>query len=128
MSILQSIKSDFLPRYRYYGRLRMRQGLLIISGIAMVVVLTLSAAGCAKRAPTSDPLGNITLVLPYPFSYAGAPTDKISVQYAVIEVARQAGIGYEWNTSSEKRHNQRNTGIGAGSRYFGAASSIRTWG
>jgi len=68
--------------------------------IAVVVVLAFSAAGCSKRASTADPLGNITLVPPYPSSYTGAPTDKISVQYAVIEVAKQAGVGYEWNTSA----------------------------
>jgi len=78
----------------------MRKRLLIESAIIMVIALALSAAGCSKKASVADPLGNITLVPPYPSSYPGAPTDKISVQYAVIEVARQAGIGYEWNTSA----------------------------
>jgi hypothetical protein len=35
----------------------------------------------------------------YPLSYAGAPTDKLSVQYAVIEIAKQAGLEYNWNES-----------------------------
>ena len=78
----------------------MRKILLIASAIALVGALGLSAAGCSKKAEVADPLGNITLVPPYPSAYPGAPTDKISVQYAVIEVARQAGIGYEWNTSA----------------------------
>jgi hypothetical protein len=35
----------------------------------------------------------------YPLSYPGAPTDKLSVQYAVIEIAKQAGLEYNWNES-----------------------------
>jgi hypothetical protein len=66
----------------------------------MVAVLALSASGCAKRVYTADPLGNRTLLPPCPSSYEEAPTDKISVQYAVIEIAKQAGVGYEWNISA----------------------------
>ena len=68
--------------------------------IALMIALGLSVAGCSKKAAVTDPIGNITLVPPYPSAYPGAPTDKISVQYAVIEVAKQAGIGYEWDTSA----------------------------
>ena len=35
----------------------------------------------------------------YPLSYPNAPTDKLSVQYAVIEIAKQAGLEYNWNES-----------------------------
>ncbi len=78
----------------------MRKRLLIAYTITVVIALALSAGGCSKKASVADPLGNITLVPPYPSSQPGAPTDKISVQYAVLEVARQAGIGYEWNASA----------------------------
>lgn len=78
----------------------MSNRLPITSAVIMVLALALSAAGCSRKASVADPLGNITLIPPYPPSYPGAPTDRISVQYAVIEVARQAGIGYEWNTSA----------------------------
>ncbi len=43
----------------------------------------------------------VILFQPYPSSYAGAPTDKISVQYAVIELGRQVGLRYDWNTSAK---------------------------
>lgn len=46
----------------------------------------------------------VTLVEPYPKSSPDAPTDKISVQYAVIEIAKQAGLDYDWDGS------QRNCG------------------
>lgn len=41
----------------------------------------------------------VTLQKPYPASYNGAPTDKISVQHAVIEVLKQAGLRYNWKES-----------------------------
>jgi len=41
----------------------------------------------------------VALTKPYPSSYRGAPTDRISVQYAVIELGKQAGFQYEWKES-----------------------------
>ncbi|MCE9554521.1 MAG: C-type lectin domain-containing protein [Planctomycetes bacterium] len=41
----------------------------------------------------------VTLVEPYPQSYPGAATDKITVQYAVMEMAKQAGRRYDFQTS-----------------------------
>ena len=41
----------------------------------------------------------VTLKRPYPESYAGARTDRMSVQYAVKELARQAGLAYDFKTS-----------------------------
>jgi len=79
----------------------LRNKLFVASIFTLIIALGLSTAGCSRQATVADPLGNITLVPPYPSSYPGAPTDKISVQYAVIEVARQAGIGYEWDSSAE---------------------------
>ena len=41
----------------------------------------------------------VTLTKPYPTSYKGAATDKIAVQYAVIELGKQAGLNYNWDES-----------------------------
>ncbi len=41
----------------------------------------------------------VTLTKPYPTSYKGATTDKITVQYAVIELGKQAGLNYNWDES-----------------------------
>jgi len=79
--------------------LRMRTRFLHVSAFVFLVSLGLSAAGCVKQASLGDPLGNVTLVAPYPTDYPGAPSDKISVQYAVIAIAKQTGISYDWDTS-----------------------------
>lgn len=41
----------------------------------------------------------VTLTKPYPTADKGAATDKIAVQYAVIELGKQAGLGYKWDES-----------------------------
>ena len=35
----------------------------------------------------------------YPLSYPDAPRDKLAVQYAVIEIGKQAGLMYNWDES-----------------------------
>jgi hypothetical protein len=77
----------------------MRTGLLRVFLFVMVVVLSLSVVGCVQRASIANPLGNVTITAPYPQDYPDAPVDKISVQYAVIAVAKQAGIEYDWDPS-----------------------------
>jgi hypothetical protein len=42
---------------------------------------------------------NVTLTKPYSSSYSGAPTDRLSLQYAVIELGKQVGLQYDWNES-----------------------------
>lgn len=42
-----------------------------------------------------------TLIAPYPETFAGAATDKMALQYAVIELARQEGLGYEFKLSQK---------------------------
>jgi hypothetical protein len=42
---------------------------------------------------------NVTLISPYPVSYTGAPTDKLSLQYAVIELSKQVGLSYNFDQS-----------------------------
>ncbi|MFH1708182.1 MAG: PEGA domain-containing protein, partial [Planctomycetota bacterium] len=51
--------------------------------------------------PTPPPelKGLVTLKKPYPQSYAGAETDRISAQYAVMEIVKQVGLGYNWDAS-----------------------------
>jgi len=66
------------------------------------IVLKKKAGQASVAALRTPDLGaKVTLVKPYPLCYAGAPTDKISVQYAVMEVAKQAGYEYDWSTSYE---------------------------
>jgi hypothetical protein len=77
----------------------MRTRLLAVSVFLAVLVLGLSSVGCVQRASVADPLRNVTITSPYPRDYPDAPTDKISVQYAVIAVARQVGIAYDWDPS-----------------------------
>ncbi len=68
-------------------------------------------AGKKVEAPESGPsrqldkktdpafLQKVTLKPPYSPSYKGAPTDKLSVQYAVMAIAKQAGLGYAFKES-----------------------------
>ncbi len=68
--------------------------------LSVVVLAGLIASGCTKEAPIAGPLGRpVTLLPPYVAYQSGDPSDKISVQYAVIAVARQAGLDYDWDTS-----------------------------
>ena len=49
---------------------------------------------------TDDPLATkVTLTKPYPLHFKGDESDKITVQYAVIELANQAKLGYDWDAS-----------------------------
>lgn len=50
--------------------------------------------------PAYDHLATkVTLTKPYPLNYEGDESDRISIQYAVIDLARQARLGYDWGTS-----------------------------
>ncbi len=51
----------------------------------------------------------VTLRRPYPASHAGAPTDRISLQYAVLEILQQAGLNYDFNGSRRTAANQCST-------------------
>ncbi len=76
----------------------MRAKLFCISALALFAV-ALITEGCVRRGPVADPLGNVTLVPPYAPAQPGERTDRISVQYAVIAVANQVGLGYDWDIS-----------------------------
>jgi len=58
-----------------------------------------------KASPGADSDGpfaqKITLTPPYPSSYPGAPPDRLSVQYAVMEVCKEIGVGYNFTKSSQ---------------------------
>jgi|ERR1035438_5146627 hypothetical protein len=70
--------------------------LSVIPCFAVLVVV--AAAGCSRA--TDGPLATkVTLTKPYSLDYEGAESDRISVQYAVIELARQAKLGYDWGAS-----------------------------
>jgi hypothetical protein len=82
----------------------MKEKITITSSVAglwalfFVVLVAVAAVGCSRA--THDPLATkVTLIKPYPLSYDGAESDRISVQYAVIELAKQAKLGYDWGAS-----------------------------
>jgi hypothetical protein len=62
------------------------------------VLVAVAAAGCSRA--TNDPLATkVTLTKPYPLDYEGAESDRISLQYAVTELAKQAKLGYDFGAS-----------------------------
>lgn len=73
--------------------------------IIVIMAATILIAGCSKKSPgssrvTDDPLATkVTLTKPYPLNFAGDESDKITVQYAVIDLAKQAKLDYDWNAS-----------------------------
>ena len=73
--------------------------------ITIIMAATILIAGCGKKSPSSsratdDQLATkVTLTQPYPLSYAGDESNRITVQYAVIQLAKQAKLGYDWDAS-----------------------------
>ena len=82
--------------------------IMTVIGAAALIIATFSMTGVpAESQPKAREQGGparaeqpVSLTKPYPAAYRGAPTDRISVQYAVIEIGRQAGLGYDWDTSA----------------------------
>ena len=80
---------------------------MLLSVALLSCLLVLGASAQAK----DDPLGaKVSLTKPYPPAYEGAKTDKISVQYAVTALGKQAGLGYDFKASQ--------TNVGKASRKF----------
>ncbi|MCA9072057.1 MAG: STN domain-containing protein, partial [Planctomycetaceae bacterium] len=52
----------------------------------------------ANKPPQAAPK-RVSLTQPYPQNYPNAPRDKLSVQYAVMEIAKQAGLRYDFQAS-----------------------------
>jgi hypothetical protein len=75
------------------------------TAITIIMAATILIAGCGKKSPSSsratdDQLATkVALTKPYPLSYEGAESDRISVQYAVTELAKQAKLGYDFGAS-----------------------------
>jgi len=47
-----------------------------------------------------DPLNaRVSLIAPYPTDHPGAHSNRITIHRAVVELARQAGLTYDWETS-----------------------------
>ncbi|MFZ1074689.1 MAG: hypothetical protein WAO21_14785 [Verrucomicrobiia bacterium] len=73
--------------------------------ITIIMAATILIAGCGKKSPSSsratdDQLATkVALTKPYPLSYEGAESDRITVQYAVMALAKQAKLGYDWDAS-----------------------------
>ena len=67
----------------------MRRKLLFT--VVLMLLLPLGANSARSK--------RVTLCAPYPESYPGADTYRMSIQYAVIELARQVDLEYDWKTS-----------------------------
>ena len=117
-----TVPTNRLPKSRSTGRSRFLP-LLLLGGVVLLIAVTLSrkwllnrstgrltgTATVSARTAPADHTGSatahtafnkrITLQRPYASSYAGAPTDKLSVQYAVIAICEQIGIAYQWDKS-----------------------------
>ena len=64
----------------------------------IAVLVAVAAAGCSRadhRLSTE-----VTLTQPYPPNYKGDDeSNRITLQYAVIQLAKQAKLGYDWDAS-----------------------------
>src|ERR1039457_781902 len=69
-----------------------------VAGLCFAILVAVAAAGCS-RANDDQPATKVGLTKPYPLSYEGAESDRISVQYAVTELAKQAKLGYDFGAS-----------------------------
>jgi hypothetical protein len=74
--------------------------------ITVIMAATILIAGCGKKSPSSsratdDQLATkVTLTQPYPLNYAGDDeSNRITVQYAVTQLAKQAKLGYDFDAS-----------------------------
>ncbi len=70
---------------------------------ASVAALASSAAGADSGAANESAAldAEVSLTAPYPQAYFGAPEDRIKLEYAVFELARQAMLGYSFLRSQE---------------------------
>jgi hypothetical protein len=59
----------------------------------------------STRASDDQLATKVTLTKPYPLNFEGDESDKITVQYAVIDLAKQARLDYDFGTS------QTNAGV-----------------
>jgi hypothetical protein len=65
----------------------------------IAVLVAVAAAGCS-RATDHRLATKVTLTQPYPLNYAGDDeSNRITVQYAVGQLAKQAKLGYDFGAS-----------------------------
>jgi hypothetical protein len=70
------------------------------ASVLLCVALSLAVTVGGPARAADDPLAaKVSLTKPYPASFEGAETERIALQYAVIELAKQAGLGYDFKTS-----------------------------
>jgi len=73
------------------------------SAAVLASLLAVSVNADAATAPikgmSADEQKPVTLAKPYPLSYKGATSDKLAVQYAVLELSKQVGLKYNWDES-----------------------------
>ncbi len=70
---------------------------------ALVMHAAANQPANAQKAPTSGRGSLVTLVAPYPSPEPGSPpSERISLQYAVSELARQEGLGYLFEASRKQ--------------------------
>lgn len=69
------------------------------SAAVLASLLAVSVNADAATAPikgmSADEQKPVTLAKPYPLSFKGASSDKLAVQYAVLELGKQVGLTYE---------------------------------
>ena len=65
------------------------------------IVVFQRAGGGGAAAGNNAPRVSLTGP-PYPASYPGAPTDKLSIQYAVMEILKQVRLKYDFNGSRNR--------------------------
>ncbi len=70
----------------------------VLASLLAVTVDAETAPGVIKRLTGVDHKA-VTLAKPYPLSYKGATSDKLAVQYAVLELSKQVGLKYNWDES-----------------------------
>jgi hypothetical protein len=98
MNLIMNHRAGAVALAEVMGRWLKRRVVSISLISCFAVVVAAAAAGCSRA--TNDPLGTkVTLTKPYPLDYEGDETNRISVQYAVMDLARQAGLGYDWGAS-----------------------------
>lgn len=73
----------------------------LVAVLASLLAVTVNAesATAPLKGVTGAEQKAVTLVKPYPLSYKGATSDKLAVQYAVLELSKQVGLKYNWDES-----------------------------
>lgn len=73
----------------------------LVAVLASLLAVTVDAetATASVKGMTGAEQKPVTLTKPYPISFKGATSDKLAVQYAVLELSKQVGLKYNWDES-----------------------------